>query len=177
MYREFWVSRSILGLFDDTMKDIRGTSCRSNYRNCRREQRATSSSGIVSHRRKQQRYFGQDNDTPYAGTVNLVPRSRASVCIETHSEALETPLPLAGSSNSQDSFPAAGSSNTSMDGYGTYQSGYAGGTPGGPSSEYTPPPPRPPSQSSAPSAHQGTLSRSSHTSTPEFTSHSLVRFA
>lgn len=43
-----------------------------------------------------------------------------------------------------------------MDGYGTYQSSYAGGTPGGPSSEYTPPPPRPPSQSSAPSAHQGT---------------------
>jgi len=61
-----------------------------------------------------------------------------------------------GSSNSQDSFPAAGSSNASMDGYGSYQSSYAGGTPGGPSSEYTPPPPRPPSQSSAPSAHQGT---------------------
>lgn len=42
-----------------------------------------------------------------------------------------------------------------MDGYGSYQSGYTGGTPGGPSSEYTPPPPRPPSQSSAPSPHQG----------------------
>ncbi|XP_011346427.1 trithorax group protein osa isoform X3 [Ooceraea biroi] len=64
-------------------------------------------------------------------------------------------VPSPGSSNSQDSFPAAGSSNASMDGYGSYQSSYAGGTPGGPSSEYTPPPPRPPSQSSAPSAHQG----------------------
>lgn len=42
-----------------------------------------------------------------------------------------------------------------MDGYGSYQSSYTGGTPGGPSSEYTPPPPRPPSQSSAPSPHQG----------------------
>lgn len=42
-----------------------------------------------------------------------------------------------------------------MDGYGSYQSGYTGGTPGGPSAEYTPPPPRPPSQSSAPSPHQG----------------------
>lgn len=42
-----------------------------------------------------------------------------------------------------------------MDGYGSYQSGYTAGTPGGPSSEYTPPPPRPPSQSSAPSPHQG----------------------
>ncbi|XP_046477122.1 trithorax group protein osa isoform X2 [Neodiprion pinetum] len=59
-----------------------------------------------------------------------------------------------GSSNSQDSFPAAGSSSTSMDGYGNYQSGYAGGAPGGPPSDYTPPPPRPPSQSSAPSPHQ-----------------------
>lgn len=64
-------------------------------------------------------------------------------------------LLVAGSSNSQDSFPAGGSSNASMDGYGSYQGSYAGGTPGGPSSEYTPPPPRPPSQSSAPSAHQG----------------------
>lgn len=62
---------------------------------------------------------------------------------------------LLGSSNSQDSFPAAGSSNASMDGYGSYQSGYTGATPGGPSSDYTPPPPRPPSQSSAPSPHQG----------------------
>ncbi|XP_076168878.1 trithorax group protein osa isoform X8 [Ptiloglossa arizonensis] len=64
-------------------------------------------------------------------------------------------VPSPGSSNSQDSFPAAGSSNASMDGYGSYQSGYTGGTPGGPSAEYTPPPPRPPSQSSAPSPHQG----------------------
>ncbi|KAL6436356.1 hypothetical protein ACFW04_004708 [Cataglyphis niger] len=64
-------------------------------------------------------------------------------------------VPSPGSSNSQDSFPAGGSSNASMDGYGSYQGSYAGGTPGGPSSEYTPPPPRPPSQSSAPSAHQG----------------------
>ncbi|XP_014604814.1 PREDICTED: trithorax group protein osa isoform X1 [Polistes canadensis] len=64
-------------------------------------------------------------------------------------------VPSPGSSNSQDSFPAAGSSNASMDGYGSYQSSYAGGTPGGPVSEYTPPPPRPPSQSSAPSPHQG----------------------
>ncbi|KAG7205211.1 hypothetical protein KM043_018297 [Ampulex compressa] len=63
-------------------------------------------------------------------------------------------VPSPGSSNSQDSFPAAGSSNASMDGYGSYQSSYAGGTPGGPTSEYTPPPPRPPSQSSAPSPHQ-----------------------
>lgn len=59
-----------------------------------------------------------------------------------------------GSSNSQDSFPAAGSNNASMDGYGSYQSGYTSSTPGGPASEYTPPPPRPPSQS-APSPHQG----------------------
>lgn len=42
-----------------------------------------------------------------------------------------------------------------MDGYGSYQGSYAAATPGGPSTEYTPPPPRPPSQSSAPSAHQG----------------------
>lgn len=60
-----------------------------------------------------------------------------------------------GSSNSQDSFPAAGSSNASMDGYGNYQSSYASGAPGGPPTDYTPPPPRPPSQSSAPSTHQG----------------------
>ncbi|XP_066588206.1 trithorax group protein osa [Prorops nasuta] len=63
-------------------------------------------------------------------------------------------VPSPGSSNSQDSFPAAGSSNASMDGYGNYQGSYGGGAPGGPSSEYTPPPPRPPSQSSAP-PHQG----------------------
>ncbi|KAK9294048.1 hypothetical protein QLX08_011234 [Tetragonisca angustula] len=64
-------------------------------------------------------------------------------------------VPSPGSSNSQDSFPAAGSNNASMDGYGSYQSGYTSSTPGGPASEYTPPPPRPPSQSSAPSPHQG----------------------
>lgn len=58
-----------------------------------------------------------------------------------------------GSSNSQDSFPAGGSSNPPLDGYGNYQSSYTAGTPGT-SSEYTPPPPRPPSQSSAP-PHQG----------------------
>ncbi|KAF3428626.1 hypothetical protein E2986_01809 [Frieseomelitta varia] len=64
-------------------------------------------------------------------------------------------VPSPGSSNSQDSFPAAGSNNASMDGYGSYQSGYTSSTPGGPASEYTPPPPRPPSQSSAPTPHQG----------------------
>lgn len=60
-----------------------------------------------------------------------------------------------GSSNSQDSFPAAGSSSTSMDGYGSYQGNYPGGAPGVPGGDYTPPPPRPPSQSSAPTPHQG----------------------
>ncbi|XP_008551461.1 trithorax group protein osa isoform X4 [Microplitis demolitor] len=64
-------------------------------------------------------------------------------------------VPSPGSSNSQDSFPAAGSSSASMDGYGNYQGNYQGGNQGGPPSEYTPPPPRPPSQSSAPSPHQG----------------------
>ncbi|XP_015120295.1 trithorax group protein osa isoform X2 [Diachasma alloeum] len=64
-------------------------------------------------------------------------------------------VPSPGSSNSQDSFPAAGSSSASMDGYGNYQSNYQGGNQGGPPSDYTPPPPRPPSQSSAPSPHQG----------------------
>ncbi|XP_015594992.1 trithorax group protein osa isoform X2 [Cephus cinctus] len=63
-------------------------------------------------------------------------------------------VPSPGSSNSQDSFPAAGSSSTSMDGYGSYQSNYTSNAPGGSSAEYTPPP-RPPSQSSAPSPHQG----------------------
>ncbi|XP_060815989.1 trithorax group protein osa isoform X5 [Bombus pascuorum] len=77
-------------------------------------------------------------------------------------------VPSPGSSNSQDSFPAAGSSNASMDGYGSYQSGYTGGTPGGPSSEYTPPPPRPPSQSSAPSPHQGGLNQGGQNSTNPF---------
>lgn len=62
---------------------------------------------------------------------------------------------FAGSSNSQDSFPAAGSSGASMDGYGGYQGGYPGAGSGGPTADYTPPPPRPPSQSSAPQSHQG----------------------
>ncbi|CAK9815065.1 Trithorax group protein osa [Anthophora plagiata] len=90
-----------------------------------------------------------------AGSKKKAPKGTASV-------------PSPGSSNSQDSFPAAGSSNASMDGYGSYQSGYTGGTPGGPSSEYTPPPPRPPSQSSAPSPHQGGLNQGGQNSTNPF---------
>ncbi|KOX79051.1 Trithorax group protein osa [Melipona quadrifasciata] len=77
-------------------------------------------------------------------------------------------VPSPGSSNSQDSFPAAGSNNASMDGYGSYQSGYTSSTPGGPASEYTPPPPRPPSQSSAPSPHQGGLNQGGQNSTNPF---------
>ncbi|XP_051157885.1 trithorax group protein osa isoform X4 [Leptopilina boulardi] len=72
-----------------------------------------------------------------------------------------------GSSNSQDSFPAAGSSSTSMDGYGSYQGSYPGGAPGVPGGDYTPPPPRPPSQSSAPTPHQG-MQQSNYQNTGSF---------
>jgi hypothetical protein len=55
----------------------------------------------------------------------------------------------AGSSNSQDSFPAPGSSGTSMDGYGY-------GYPPGSTPDYSSPPmQRPASQTNAPSPHPG----------------------
>lgn len=56
---------------------------------------------------------------------------------------------LTGSSNSQDSFPAPGSSGTSMDGYGY-------GYPPGSTPDYSSPPmQRPASQTNAPSPHPG----------------------
>lgn len=59
-------------------------------------------------------------------------------------------VPSPGSSNSQDSFPA-GSTNTSMDGYGSYQSNYsANATSGGTNVDYNSVPSRPPSQSNTP---------------------------
>lgn len=64
---------------------------------------------------------------------------------------------LAGSSNSQDSFPAPGSAaNTSMDGYPQYPGSYPGGP--GPQPDYgaAGQMQRPPSQSNAQSPHPGT---------------------
>lgn len=64
---------------------------------------------------------------------------------------------LAGSSNSQDSFPApGGANNAAMDGYPQYAGGYP--TPG-PQSDYgaAGQMPRPPSQNNAPSPHPGKL--------------------
>lgn len=59
-------------------------------------------------------------------------------------------VPSPGSSNSQDSFPAPGSSGASMDGYGAY------GYPPGSTSDYNSPPmQRPSSQTNAPSPHAG----------------------
>lgn len=56
---------------------------------------------------------------------------------------------ITGSSNSQDSFPAPGSSGTSMDGYGY-------GYPPGSTPDYSSPPmQRPASQTNAPSPHPG----------------------
>lgn len=63
--------------------------------------------------------------------------------------AKATSVPSPGSSNSQDSFPAPGSSGgASMDGYGGYPGGYPPGA-GGPAGEYNPSAAmqRPPSQS------------------------------
>ena len=63
-------------------------------------------------------------------------------------------ISVAGSSNSQDSFPApGGASNTSMDGYNNYPAGY----PPNASGEYNAAPnmPRPPSQSNTPNPHPG----------------------
>ena len=60
-------------------------------------------------------------------------------------------LSFSGSSNSQDSFPAPGSSGTSMDGYGY-------GYPPGSTPDYSSPPmQRPTSQTNAPSPHPGEL--------------------
>lgn len=61
-------------------------------------------------------------------------------------------MSVAGSSNSQDSFPPPGSSGASMDGYG----GYPGGYPQGSTPDYNSPPmQRPPSQNNAQSPHPG----------------------
>ncbi|XP_055677490.1 trithorax group protein osa isoform X4 [Lutzomyia longipalpis] len=62
------------------------------------------------------------------------------------------PSPVAGSSNSQDSFPPPGSSGASMDGYSGYPSAY----PQGSTPDYNSPPmQRPPSQTNAQSPHPG----------------------
>lgn len=60
-----------------------------------------------------------------------------------------------GSSNSQDSFPAAGSSGASMDGYGGYP-GSGGGYPPGANPDYNSPTmQRPPSQNNTQTPHPG----------------------
>lgn len=67
-----------------------------------------------------------------------------------------TSVPSPGSSNSQDSFPAPGSSGTSMDGYSNF--GYQPGPGSGSTSEYNSSPiQRPSSQSNATSPHTGIL--------------------
>ncbi|XP_075146944.1 trithorax group protein osa isoform X2 [Haematobia irritans] len=79
-------------------------------------------------------------------------------------KAASVPSP-AGSSNSQDSFPApVGAANTSMDGYPPYPGNYPGA---GPQPDYggAGQMPRPPSQSNAQSPHPGPNNQSS-TSTP-----------
>lgn len=61
---------------------------------------------------------------------------------------------MAGSSNSQDSFPAPGASNASMDGYNNYPAGYPPATATG---EYNAASnmPRPPSQNNPQNPHPG----------------------
>lgn len=65
---------------------------------------------------------------------------------------------ISGSSNSQDSFPAPGSSSASMDGYPGYPGGPGGYPPPGSTPDYNAPPmQRPPSQNTAQSPHPGKI--------------------
>lgn len=84
----------------------------------------------------------KNTSVPSPGKLNPMTPSRYDISM---------PVSVAGSSNSQDSFPTPGASNASMDGYNNYPGGYppnAGG-------EFPAAMARPPSQSNSQNPHPG----------------------